>query len=178
MLRLSLIGNLAADAELRYSQKGNSVIAFRVGVNQTRTDAGGELQQSTEWFRVSVMGRQSEFARQLTKGTRVLIAGRLDISHYQSREGEQRVGYDVWADEIQNLSPRQLVGADSSNGSDTSMSDYVDDSRRAALPFSVGARRAHNCRIVAGRRTSARFVPWWKPRSSDTHSGASTQHLD
>jgi single-strand DNA-binding protein len=110
VLRVSLIGHLAANAELRYSQKGNPVVTFRVAVNQTRAGADGERQQSTEWFRVRVMGRQSEYAQRLMKGACVLVFGRMDINHYESREGESRCAYDVWADEIQNFSPRQSGG--------------------------------------------------------------------
>ena len=106
MLRVSLLGNLGADPELRYSQKGSPMVSFRVAVNQVRTGPDGERQENTEWFRVRVMGRQTEFAQRLTKGTRVYVAGRLDISHYQARDGEARVGYDVFADEVQNVSSR------------------------------------------------------------------------
>jgi single-strand DNA-binding protein len=111
MLRVSLLGNLGADPELRYSQKGSPMVSFRVAVNQVRTGPDGERQENTEWFRVRVMGRQTEFAQRLTKGTRVYVAGRLDISHYQSRDGEARIGYDVFADEVQNVSARS-VGVD------------------------------------------------------------------
>jgi single-strand DNA-binding protein len=106
MLRVTLLGNLGADPELRYSQKGAPMVTFRVAVNQVRTGPDGERQENTEWFRVRVMGRLAESAQRLTKGSRVLVAGRLDITHYTSREGEQRVGYDVWGDEVQNLSAR------------------------------------------------------------------------
>ena len=129
MLHLSLIGNLAADAELRYSQKGNPVVGFRVGVNQTRVNLDGARQQSTEWFQVRVMGHRNDFAQRLTRGTRVLVLGRLDISHYHSREGEQRVAYDVWADEVQNLSPRQ-TGAEAGEGVDLLSIDSGEE-----LPF-------------------------------------------
>jgi len=106
MLRVTLVGHLGADAELRQSQKGMPIVSFRVAVNLLRPGLNEERQESTEWFRVRVMGRQSEYAQRLAKGTRVLVVGRLDISHYQSHEGEPRIGFDVWADEIQNLSPR------------------------------------------------------------------------
>jgi single-strand DNA-binding protein len=106
MLRIALIGHLGADPGVRYSPKGVAIVEFRVATNQVRTGLDGERQASTEWFRIRVMGRQAEYAQRLTKGTRVSVAGRLDISHYQSREGEPRVGFDVWADEVQNLSPR------------------------------------------------------------------------
>lgn len=63
------------------------------------------------------MGRLAESSQRLAKGGRVLVVGRLDLSHYQSREGEPRVGFDVWADEVVNLAgrpaegDRELVGA-------------------------------------------------------------------
>lgn len=106
MLRVSLLGNVGADPELRYSQKGTAVTTFRVAVHQVRTSAEGERQESTEWFRVRAVGRLSEIAQRLTKGSRVVVAGRLEISRYQSREGEPRVGFDVWADEVVNVSGR------------------------------------------------------------------------
>jgi single-strand DNA-binding protein len=104
MLRVTLMGNLGADPEVRFTQKGTQIVQFRVAVNQVRTGADGERQENTEWFRVRVMGRQAEFAQRLTRGNRVLVVGRLDIGHYQSKEGEARVSYDVWADEVQSLS--------------------------------------------------------------------------
>ena len=113
MLRVSLLGNLGAEPESRYSQKGAPITTFRVAVNQVKTDAKGERQESTEWFRVRVMGRLAESAQRLTKGGRVLVVGRLDISHYQSRDGEPRTGFDVWADEVVNLSAGRSTGEES-----------------------------------------------------------------
>jgi single-strand DNA-binding protein len=106
MLRVSLLGNLGADPETRYTNKGTTLVTFRVAVNQVRNGPDGERQENTEWFRVRVMGRQADFVQRLGKGTKVFVAGRLDIGHYQTREGETRTGFDVWADEVQNLSPR------------------------------------------------------------------------
>lgn len=40
----------------------------------------------------------------------MFVAGRLNMTHYQSRDGEPRTSFDVWADEVQSLSPR--VGED------------------------------------------------------------------
>jgi len=110
MLRVSFLGNLGAEPETRNSQKGAPITTFRVAVNQVRTDADGERQESTEWFRVRAMGRLAESAQRLTKGGRVLVVGRLDISHFQSRDGEPRVGFDVWADEVVNLSAGRSMG--------------------------------------------------------------------
>ena len=116
MLRVSLLGNLGADPELRYSQRGTPIATFRVAVNQVRTGPDGERQENTEWFRVRAVGRLSDFAQRLQKGTRVLVIGRLDIGHYQSREGDTRVSFDVWADDVQNVSGRASVDADVADG--------------------------------------------------------------
>jgi single-strand DNA-binding protein len=110
MLRVSLLGNLGADPELRYSQKGTAVSSFRVAVRQVRTTAEGERQETTEWFRVRCMGRLADFSQRLIKGQRVLVVGRLEIGHFQGRDGEPRVGFDVWADEVQNLAARPSGG--------------------------------------------------------------------
>lgn len=116
MLRVSLLGNLGADPEARYSQKGSAITSFRVAANQVRTMPDGERQEHTEWFRVRAGGRLAEFAQRLTKGSRVLVVGRLEISHYQSREGEPRVGFDIWADEVINLSGSRPGGAEGDDG--------------------------------------------------------------
>src|SRR5438128_8876808 len=73
MLRLTVLGNLGSDAELRYTQKSNSIAHFRIAVNQVRTGANGEREETTEWFRVNVPGRQAEYASRLLKGQRVLV---------------------------------------------------------------------------------------------------------
>ena len=71
------------------TRKGTAVATMRVAVNQSRTDTTtGERTESTEWFRVRAMGRLVDLAERLTKGTRVLVIGRLDIGHYQSSEGD------------------------------------------------------------------------------------------
>lgn len=136
MLRVSLIGHLGADPAVRQSQKGTPITSFRVAVNQVRTGPDGDRQESTEWFSIQVIGRQADFAQRLTKGSRVFVEGRLDIHPYTSREGEPRISYDVWADEIQNLSPRPAAGdlvGDATGPARTSETgdDQIDDD----LPF-------------------------------------------
>ena len=137
MLRVSLIGHLGADAELRSTQKGSPLVGLRVAVSQLRTGSGGQREESTEWFRVRVMGRQIESAQRLAKGARVFVAGRLDISRYQSREGEPRTTFDVWADEVQNLSSR----ASAEPASTSDRTPYRPEQRPASAARPVGYSR-------------------------------------
>ena len=112
MLNLTLVGNLGTDPTVGATQKGTPIATLRVAVNQFRTDTTtGERTESTEWFRIRAMGRLVDLAERLTKGTRVLVIGRLDIGHYQSSEGDARTSYDVWADEIVPFSVRTDAGA-------------------------------------------------------------------
>jgi single-strand DNA-binding protein len=106
MLRIDVIGNLGGDPQVTVSQKGNEQVLLNVAVNQVRTDQNGERRESTEWFRVRAMNNLFERARTLAKGNRVFVAGRCDIGHYVSRDGEPRTSFDVWADEITSLTPR------------------------------------------------------------------------
>jgi single-strand DNA-binding protein len=110
------MGHLGSDAQLRHSAKDTPIATFRVAVNQVRTNAAGQPEESTEWFRINVAGRQAEFASRLQKGQRVLIEGRLQISHFKRQDGTAGVGYDVWADEVQNVSART---ADTDDGRTT-----------------------------------------------------------
>jgi single-strand DNA-binding protein len=112
MLNLTVVGNLGAQPTVGTTLKGAAIATMRVAVNQSRTDPStGERTESTEWFRVRAMGRLVDVAERLTKGTRVLVIGRLDIGHYQSSEGDARTSYDVWADEIAPFSVRTDAGA-------------------------------------------------------------------
>jgi single-strand DNA-binding protein len=110
MLRVTLLGNLGADPEVRFTQKGTQIASFNVAVNQLRRGPDGERQESTEWFRVRVASRLIEFVQRMSKGTKVLVVGRLDIGHYQSRDGEPRTSFDVWADDVQSMAPRGFGG--------------------------------------------------------------------
>src|SRR5438105_8679184 len=108
MLRVTLLGNLGGDPDVRYTSTGAQAVTIRVAVNQVRKGPDGERQENTEWFRIHVNGPRGEFAKRLSKGNRVLVVGRLSIGHYQGRDGEPRTGFDVWADELQGMSPRPL----------------------------------------------------------------------
>jgi single-strand DNA-binding protein len=136
MLRVTVMGNLGSDAEVRFSARENRIASFRIAVNQVRTNASGQREESTEWFRVSVMGRQAEYASQLVKGQRVLVDGRLQITRFQRQDGSPGVGFDVWADEVQNAGGR--AASDSEDARMTvsaTAGDPSDEFPEADLPF-------------------------------------------
>jgi single-strand DNA-binding protein len=76
--RITLVGNLGRDPELRYLQNGTPVTNLSVATNNNYTNQQGEQVKETTWFRVSVFGKQAEACSQyLTKGRTVLVEGRL-----------------------------------------------------------------------------------------------------
>jgi single-strand DNA-binding protein len=129
MLRVSVLGHLGGDAQLRTSVRGTPIASFSVAVNQTRTGADGKPEETTEWFRVNVAGRQSAFAAQLKRGQRVLAIGRLQIARFTRQDGSPRVGFDVWADEIQNVSGRSAAadGEDGATAVGAAVNTFADE---------------------------------------------------
>jgi single-strand DNA-binding protein len=77
--KITIVGNLGRDPEMRYLANGTAVTNFSVATTNRWTDqASGEPREETTWFRVSVWGRQAEVANQyLSKGRQVLVDGRI-----------------------------------------------------------------------------------------------------
>ncbi len=103
-LNVTIVGNLADDPELRYTQGGVAVVSVRVGSTprtfnrQTNTWDDGE----TVWVRCTAWRELAENVSQsLTKGARVIVTGRLKApSAYQSAAGEARASLELEIDEI------------------------------------------------------------------------------
>lgn len=104
--RITIVGYLGRDAELRYTPQGTAVSNFSVATTERRKDKSGEFQDVTTWFNVSVWGNRAEQTSQyLSKGKLVYIEGRLTQREYQDRDGNTRTSLDV------NASDLQFVGA-------------------------------------------------------------------
>lgn len=99
---VTLVGNLGADPEFRYTPAGTPVARFSVAVNEYWTDREtGERRLRTNWFRVISFGRIAEIAGQyLTKGSKVAIRGRLRYREWEDREGNRRNLVEIRAREL------------------------------------------------------------------------------
>jgi single-strand DNA-binding protein len=94
--KVSIIGNLGRDPEMRYTPNGRPVTEF-----------SGEWVEATDWFRVTVWGDRAErTAEQLHKGNRVFVEGRFKTREFEARDGQKRVSLEVTADSVINLDPR------------------------------------------------------------------------
>ena len=113
--KITLVGNLGRDPELRYTPQGTPVCSFSLATNERRKDRNtGENNDITTWFRVTLWGRQAETASQyLTRGRPVYIEGRLQTRNYENKEGRKVYVTEVVAEELILLGGKQ-GGADSS----------------------------------------------------------------
>ena len=104
--RITIVGYLGRDPDLRYTPQGTAVCNFSVATTERRKDRSGEFQDITTWFNVSLWGSRAEATNQyLSKGKLVYIEGRLTQREYQDRDGNTRTSLDV------NASDLQFVGA-------------------------------------------------------------------
>ena len=97
---ITLVGNLTRDPELRFTTGGRGVASFGIAVGR-RYQVNGEWQEQTSYFNVTAWGQLGEnAAATLTKGSRVIVSGRLEQREYTNREGEKRTAIEVIADEL------------------------------------------------------------------------------
>lgn len=100
---ITVVGNLTADPELRYTQNGLPVANFTIASTPRNFDrAANEWKDGDALFiRASVWREFAEHvAGSLTKGMRVIAQGRLRQRSYQDREGNQRTAIELEVDEI------------------------------------------------------------------------------
>ena len=105
--RVTLVGRLTRDPELRHLPSGSPVLEFGLAVNGRQQDSGGQWVDKPNFFDVKVYGNQAEFLSQyLQKGRRVGIDGRLDWRSWEAQDGSKRSKVDVVAQTVQFLDSR------------------------------------------------------------------------
>jgi single-strand DNA-binding protein len=105
--RVTLIGNLGRDPELRYTKDGQGVANFTVATNERWRDKQGSTQERTEWHRIVVWGKQGEnCAQYLQKGRSVYVEGRLQTRDWEDKDGNKRQTTEIVAQSVQFLGGR------------------------------------------------------------------------
>lgn len=105
--KITIVGNLGRDPELRYTPQGVAVCSFSMATNEKRRDKSGELQDTTTWFKITLWRQQAEnAAKYLTKGSPVYIEGRLRIEEWTDRDNNNRYTLDVQATDMQFIGSR------------------------------------------------------------------------
>ena len=146
--KVMLIGNLGKDPEMRYLPSGEAVANFSVATTDKFKDKNGDMQEVTEWHRVSFFGRVAEVCGQyLKKGSPVYIEGSIRTRKWQDKEGQDRYTTEIRGDRMQMLggksggsAPMESEGSKASGGAPRSpapassggsgFDDFADD-----IPF-------------------------------------------
>jgi single-strand DNA-binding protein len=99
---VTIVGNLTREPELRFTPNGQATATFGVAVNRTWTDrTSQERREQTSFFDVVCWGTLAEnAATSLSRGTRVVVTGRLDQRTWETQEGEKRSKVEITAEEI------------------------------------------------------------------------------
>ena len=100
---ITVVGNLVADPELRFTPSGQPVATFRVASTpRFRDNASGEWKDGDSLFLSCNVWRQAaeNVAESLQRGMRVIVTGRLRQRNYETKEGEKRTVYEVEVDDV------------------------------------------------------------------------------
>ncbi len=109
--RVIMMGNLTRDPEMRYLASGTAVTDIGLAMNEKRKNANGELIEETVFVDVTLWGRTAEVASEyLSKGSPVLIEGRLKLDTWQTNDGQKRSKLKVVGDRMQLLGTRGGAG--------------------------------------------------------------------
>lgn len=109
MNKVSVIGRLTKDAELKYSSTGLAICDFSIAVNRSKRQGEGYVDEAS-FFEATLLGKLAEsMQRHLVKGKQVAISGFLKQDRWKNKDGENRTKVSIGVDEI------QLIGGNKSN---------------------------------------------------------------
>jgi single-strand DNA-binding protein len=100
---ITVVGNLVADPELRFTPAGQPVATFRIASTpRIRDNATNEWKDGDSLFLTCNVWRQAaeNAAESLQRGMRVIVTGRLKQRNYETKEGEKRTVYEVEVDDV------------------------------------------------------------------------------
>ncbi|MBZ7928670.1 single-stranded DNA-binding protein [Campylobacter sp. RM10532] len=101
--KVVLVGNLTRNIEMRYGQNGNAIGASAIAVTR-RFTANGEKREETCFIDISFYGRTAEIANQyLTKGSKILIEGRLRFEQWSDQNGQNRSKHSIQVENMEML---------------------------------------------------------------------------
>lgn len=110
--KVTLLGNVARDPELRYTPNGNAVATFSIATNRSVKDGNGGYKDVASFHRVTVWGKTAEFVgKALIKGDKVYGEGRLDYRNYE-KNGQKVYVTELILDTVIPLTKHDQVQRD------------------------------------------------------------------
>src|SRR5213594_1467500 len=127
--KVTLIGNLGSDPEVRSTTGGNRVATFSLATSRSWNDASGAKQEKTEWHRCVVWNsKASQLAdiveRYVKKGDKLYIEGRIEYRQWQDKDGQTKYSTEI--------NVRELIMLGSGRGSSAGSGDSASRAPAAA----------------------------------------------
>ena len=110
--KVTLIGNLGSDPEVRSTTGGNRVATFSLATSRSWNDASGAKQEKTEWHRCVVWNSKAStladiVERYVKKGDKLYVEGRIEYRQWQDKDGQTKYSTEINVRELIMLgSPR------------------------------------------------------------------------
>lgn len=96
MNKISAVGRVVADAEVRFTKSGDPIASFRLA-----SDVGFGDNKTTNWFSCQIWGKRAEsLAPHLTKGSQLTVFGTLKLREWEDKEGQKKLSPDISVDEL------------------------------------------------------------------------------
>lgn len=97
MNTVQILGNLARDPEVRYTNTGKAVATFTVAASNTYIDSNNETKEQTAFVNCVAWGKLGESVGNLRKGNRCFVEGRLQTRSYETADGQKKYVTEVVA---------------------------------------------------------------------------------
>lgn len=141
--KVTIIGNLGGDPELKYQPNGDAVCSFSVATNRKWKNSDGTPGEETVWFRVTAWRKLAETCNQyLKKGKQVYIEGRLTPDKttggprvWQANDGSHKASFELLALEVKFLGSGGGGTGPLSDTSDSSFSNHPPTVQEEEIPF-------------------------------------------
>jgi single-strand DNA-binding protein len=126
--KVILMGNLTRDVEMRTTPSGQSVANFSLAISRSWKDQNGQTQEQTSFINCVAWGKAGEIIAQYTsKGSPLLVSGRLDQRSYEDKDGNKRQAVEVNVEDFNFIGSGRGDGADAPTASSSSSNSKSKD---------------------------------------------------
>jgi len=130
--KVTIIGNVGSEPEMRFTPNGKPVTSFRVATNWIYTNPEGERIQETEWFSIVAWSRLAEQCNSsLVKGSLVYVEGRMHTRSWEGQDGQPHSRMEVVANRVIFLDRKGAAAASEEKGEEAASGDMEPED----LPF-------------------------------------------
>lgn len=125
--KVTLVGHLGGDPEIRTLENGSTVGRFSLATNESYKDKEGNWQNKTEWHNVILWRDLAERAKILKKGSTVYVEGKISYRKYTDKDGVEKSLTDIVAERFRSLDKRE-------SGQENQAQAQTTDSEAPAYP--------------------------------------------